>query len=210
MIAGTGLGRQAARARIRRCSGPHGPVEFVTQRPPGTCIPCFNYYAELLVFRNLSMELTKSLNQDLVKHLQQQAPLLAGPETTVREAIRLLQENKTGCLIVCDPSGKAVGIFTERDVFRHVIGQRIEVDSPIREVMSTDLAAVQETDPITQAIRLLYERGLRHLPVLNDGGEPTGVVPVRRMMEYVVEHFPQTVYNLPPDPSQVLDGREGA
>lgn len=156
------------------------------------------------------MELTKSLNQDLVKHLQQQAPLLARPETTVREAIRLLQENKTGCLMVCDPSGKAIGIFTERDVFRLVIGQRIELDSPIREVMSTDLAAVQETDPIRQAIRLLYERGLRHLPVLNDRGEPTGVVSVRRMMEYVVEHFPQTVYNLPPDPSQVLDGREGA
>ena len=156
------------------------------------------------------MELTKSLNEDLVKHLQHQAPLLAGPETTVREAIRLLQENKTGCLIVCDPSGKAIGIFTERDVFRLVIGQRIELDSPIREVMSTDLAAVQETDPIRQAIRLLYERGLRHLPVLNDDGEPIGVVSVRRMMEYVVEHFPQTVYNLPPDPSQVLEGREGA
>ena len=76
--------------------------------------------------------------------------------------------------------------------------------------MSTDLAAVRETDPITQAIRLLYERGLRHLPVLNDDRKPIGVVSVRRMMEYVVEHFPQTVYNLPPDPSQVLDGREGA
>lgn len=156
------------------------------------------------------MELTKSLNQDLVKHLRQQQPLLAGPEMTVREAIRLLQENKTGCLIVCDPSGKAVGIFTERDVFRHVIDQRIEIDSPIREVMSTDLAAVQETDPITRAIELLYERGLRHLPVLNKDGEPIGVVSVRRMMEYVVEHFPQTVYNLPPDPSLVLDSREGA
>lgn len=156
------------------------------------------------------MQLTKSLNQDLIKHLRYQAPLLAGPDTTVREAIRLLQENKTGCLIVCDAGGKAVGIFTEFDVFRHVIDQRIEVDSPIREVMSTDLAAVQETDPITRAIELLYERGLRHLPVLNDGGEPIGVVSVRRMMEYVVEHFPQTVYNLPPDPSLVLDSREGA
>ena len=156
------------------------------------------------------MELTKSLNKDLVKHLQQQVPLLAGPETTVREAIRLLQENKTGCLIVRDPGGKAVGIFTERDIFRHVIGQRIDLDSPIRGVMSTDLAAVRERDPIKQAIKLLYERGLRHLPVLNDDGEPIGVVSVRRMMEYVVEHFPQTVYNLPPDPSLVLDGREGA
>ena len=156
------------------------------------------------------MQLTKSLNQDLVKHLHYQTPLLAGPETTVREAIQLLQEKKTGCLIVCDAKGKAVGIFTERDVFRHVIDQRIELDSPIREVMSMDLATVQETDPITQVIRLLYERGLRHLPVLDDDGKPIGVVSVRRMMEYVVEHFPQTVYNLPPDPSLVLDGREGA
>ncbi len=156
------------------------------------------------------MQLTESLKRDLVKHLRPKTPLLTAPETSVREAIRLLQENNTGCVIVCDAQGKAVGIFTERDVLRRVIGERVDMDSPIKDVMSTDLASVQESDPITRAVRLLHERGLRHLPVLNEDGEPLGIIPVRHVMEYLVEHFPQAVYNLPPDPSPALEAREGA
>ena len=156
------------------------------------------------------MELTKSLKKDLVKHLRPDAPLVTSPETSVRETIRLLQEHNTGCVVVCDSRGQAVGIFTERDVLRRVIGEHVDMDSPIKEVMSRDLASVRETDAIARAIRLLHERGLRHLPVLNDVGEPIGVVPVRRVMEYLVEHFPRAVYNHPLDSSPVVEAREGA
>ena len=99
---------------------------------------------------------------------------------------------------------------TERDVLRRVIGERVDLDSPITDVMTTDLASVRESDKIARAIHLLHERGLRHLPVLDDQGGPIGLITVRRVMEYLVEHFPQTIYNLPPDPSTILEAREGA
>ncbi len=156
------------------------------------------------------MELTHSLERDLVRHLVPKAPLVTPPTTTVRETIRLLQENQAGCVIICDGRDMAIGIFTERDVLRGVIGERVDLDSPITDVMTTDLASVKESDKIAHAILLLHERGLRHLPVLDDQGGPIGLITVRRVMEYLVEHFPQTIYNQPPDPSPILEAREGA
>ncbi len=156
------------------------------------------------------MQLTNSLERDFVRHLAPKAPLVTSPTTTVRETIRLLQENQAGCVIICDSQNKAIGIFTERDVLRRVIGEHVDLDSPITDVMTTDLASVRESDKIAYAIQLLHKRGLRHLPVLDDQGGPIGLITVRRVMEYLVEHFPQTIYNLPPDPSPIIEAREGA
>ncbi len=156
------------------------------------------------------MELTHSLERDLVRHFAPKAPLVTPPITTVRETIRLLQENQAGCVIICDAQSKAIGIFTERDVLRRVIGERVDLKSPIADVMTTDLASIKESDKIARAIQLLHQFGLRHLPVLDDEGKPIGLITVRHVMEYLVEHFPQAIYNLPPDPSPITEAREGA
>ena len=97
------------------------------------------------------MELTHSLESDFVRHLAPKAPLTTSPTATVRETIRLLQENQAGCVIICDGQNKAIGIFTERDVLRRVIGKRVDLDSPITDVMTTDLASVRESDKIARA-----------------------------------------------------------
>jgi hypothetical protein len=54
------------------------------------------------------------------------------------------------------------------------------------------------------------EGGYRHLPVVDEGGRPVGVLSVKRIVHYLVEHFPTTVYNLPPNPGAVPQEREGA
>jgi hypothetical protein len=46
--------------------------------------------------------------------------------------------------------------------------------------------------------------------VVDEDGRPVGVLSVRRIMHYLAEHFPTTVYNLPPDPSAIPQAREGA
>ena len=55
----------------------------------------------------------------------------------------------------------------------------------------------------------MIEGGYRHLPVVHDG-LPQGILSVKRIVHYLVEHFPGTVYNLPPDPGMVHHEREGA
>ena len=55
----------------------------------------------------------------------------------------------------------------------------------------------------------MEEGGYRHLPVVDERG-PVGVLSVKRIVHYLVEHFPTTVYNLPPDPAVVPQQAEGA
>jgi len=76
--------------------------------------------------------------------------------------------------------------------------------------MTRNPVAVHPKEPIGLAVRRLEEGGYRHLPVVNEADELVGVLSVRRIVHYLVEHFPTTVYNLPPDPGVVQQDREGA
>ena len=69
---------------------------------------------------------------------------------------------------------------------------------------------VHPKDPIGAAVRRMEEGGYRHLPVVDDVGRPVGVLSVKRIVHYLVEHFPATIYNLPPDPGVIPQEREGA
>jgi hypothetical protein len=56
----------------------------------------------------------------------------------------------------------------------------------------------------------MAEGGYRHLPMIDGEGRPTGVMAVHGIVHYLVDHFPATVYNLPPDPKATTKEREGA
>ena len=65
-------------------------------------------------------------------------------------------------------------------------------------------------DPIRLAVKKMEQGGYRHLPVLDETGRPVGVLTSTRIVHYLAEHFPATVYNLPPDPLAVPEEPEGA
>jgi hypothetical protein len=48
------------------------------------------------------------------------------------------------------------------------------------------------------------------MPIVDPSGKPTGVVAVHGIVHYLVDHFPETVYNLPPNPKDAQREREGA
>ena len=73
--------------------------------------------------------------------------------------------------------------------------------------MSSPPATIPATATVGEAIRTMAEGGYRHLPMVDDEGRPTGVVAVHGIVHYLVDHFPATVYNLPPNPN---DSHEGA
>jgi CBS domain-containing protein len=82
--------------------------------------------------------------------------------------------------------------------------------TPIGEVMTPQPVVVHDKDPVAVIVRRMEEGGYRHLPVLDERERPVGVVSVRRVIRYLVEHFPSTVYNQPPDPAVVPRQPEGA
>jgi len=93
------------------------------------------------------------------------------PEHTVHEAIRLMCNYKIGALPVLDIEGTLVGIVSERDVLR--LCSRDDCQEAlllrVRDVMTRDLVISVLDDSLDYVMRVMTERRIRHLPVLDEG-----------------------------------------
>ncbi|TMK84215.1 MAG: CBS domain-containing protein [Actinobacteria bacterium] len=99
------------------------------------------------------------------------------PDDTLAEAARKMWKQQTGSLLVMDGED-LVGILTERDVLKAVAtGARLE-DTRISEVMSKDLVTVGPQTSLREAAKIMADRWIRHLPVV-DGGRLVGVISQR-------------------------------
>ena len=155
------------------------------------------------------MELARNIRVDCVRRLSPTPARESDVGSGVADAVALMRQEKVGCLLVCD-SGVLVGIFTERDLLARVLGPNLPMDTPLRDVMTPGPVTIQPDDSIYCALRKMREGGHRHLPVVDADNRPQGILSVKRVVRYVVEHFPATVYNQPPDPGSIPKNREGA
>lgn len=154
------------------------------------------------------MDPAKNLKVESVSRLHPSPPWKVQPSQTVAEAVALMREKGVGCLLVCEQE-QVVGVFTERDLLRRVLAQGKPLTLPIADCMTRDPVTVHPKDSIGTAVRRMQQGGYRHLPVVIDG-KPVGVLSVKRIIHYLVEHFPEAVYNLPPEPDAIQHEREGA
>lgn len=158
------------------------------------------------------MSFQLSLSTESVSAAYPDQPLFVTPASTVGEVIQLLRAQETGSVLVCDSDGgKPLGIFTERDALKCMATASSGVmDQPISAVMSTDLTTVHADTCMGEMIKLMSQGGYRHIPIVDADGKPTGMETVYGLVHYLVDHFPQTIYNLPPNPGSVPSEREGA
>lgn len=100
------------------------------------------------------------------------------PGATVREASRAMADHNIGSVLVVDED-RLVGIFTERDALRRVLGPGLDPDlTLLAEVMTREPDTIRSSDSVCEAIRRMDEFGYRHLPVV-DGERVVGVVSSR-------------------------------
>jgi CBS domain-containing protein len=149
-----------------------------------------------------------SLDREGVGSAYPDQPLAATVTDSVFQVLQLLRAQRTGAMLICDGE-KLVGIFTERDALKFM-ARDADFSTPVGEVMSRDPATVPSTATVGEAIRVMSEGAYRHLPIVDSQGKPAGVVAVHGIVHYLVDHFPETVYNLPPDPKAAPRAREGA
>ena len=88
---------------------------------------------------------------------------------TVKKAAELMDKHDIGCLIVVS-YGNQIGIITERDMLRQVLIQRKDLaKTRVGDVMSTPLITSNPQTDIRDAVRLMNERRIKKLPVIEDG-----------------------------------------
>ena len=156
------------------------------------------------------MELSRNLRVDSVSRLGPTPPHEVGDDQPVADAVRLMRENRVGCLLVTR-DGLLVGVFTERDLLTRILAPGRPLTTPLAECMTPDPMTVSPKDPVRTAAKRMQSGAYRHLPVVDEHNRPVGVLSAKRIVVYLVEHFPGTVYNQPPDPrNNAPDTPEGA
>jgi CBS domain-containing protein len=88
---------------------------------------------------------------------------------TVKKATELMDKHDIGCLIVVS-YGNPIGIVTERDMLRRVLLQKRDLaKTKVGNVMSAPLIAANPQTDIRDAVRLMNERRIKKLPVIEEG-----------------------------------------
>jgi CBS domain-containing protein len=128
-------------------------------------------------------------------------PIVVGPQTPIKEAIKILAEQRISGLPVVDESGKLVGVISETDLLWQETGVEppvyimfldsvIYLENPARhdqelhkalgqtvgEVMSTDAVTVKPDQPLRKAAKLMQEKSIRRLAVTDDAGKVIGIL----------------------------------
>jgi CBS domain-containing protein len=104
-------------------------------------------------------------------------PVVVEADATLEEAARAMAENDIGAEIVID-GDRVAGIVTDRDiVVRAVAEGRIPGETPVREVCTTDIVTVEPDARVDEVIRMMRERDIRRVPVV-EGDEPVGIVTI--------------------------------
>jgi CBS domain-containing protein len=112
------------------------------------------------------------------------------PDDPVSLAITRMLEENVGSVAVCEGE-RLVGIFTERDVLR-LAGEGPDfAQVKVGDVMTRQLVTLAPDDDILDAARLMGERKIRHLPVL-EGENLLGVVGIREVVRALVERLWRT------------------
>lgn len=91
------------------------------------------------------------------------------PDTPVLDAARAIENNNIGAVVVQD-GGHVAGIVTDRDLALRVVGRGLDPKTtPLRDVMTTTVATLSPDDSQGNAIRLMYRRNIRRVPLVDDG-----------------------------------------
>jgi CBS domain-containing protein len=109
------------------------------------------------------------------------------PDATVQDALSLLSAHNVGALLVMDARGKVNGILSERDIVRKVSMRTRSADEiKVREIMTVKVLYVDASQSVEECMALMNEKGIRHLPVY-ENGVLLGLISVRDVLRTVIK-----------------------
>ncbi len=111
---------------------------------------------------------------------------VVSPESTVREALRLMAEREIGAVLVVR-EGELVGLMSERDYARKVILKgKSSHDTAVSEIMTDRVLYVHPDLTVPQGLALMSDKRIRHLPVI-DRGRLVGIVSIGDLVKAIID-----------------------
>lgn len=113
-----------------------------------------------------------------VRKMMTSNPACVTPEDSVRDAARLMKEHDCGLIPVVEDrdSKRLVGVITDRDIAVRLVGEGKGGDAKVSEVMSRDPSCASPDTDISEVERIMSERQVRRVPVVDSAGRLEGIV----------------------------------
>jgi CBS domain-containing protein len=102
-------------------------------------------------------------------------PTAITPDTTVQEAARLMKSEDVGALPIVE-DGRLTGVITDRDLAIRGIAEGRGAETTVRELASKDIVTIDPLQSLEDAARLMAERQVRRLPVVEEDGRLVGIL----------------------------------
>lgn len=103
------------------------------------------------------------------------------PNTTVAEAAQLMAAKREDCVLVTDDDDRIAGIFTAKDLAFRVVGAGIKArDVTISEIMTKNPLCARTDTSATDALDLMVRKGFRHLPVMDENQDISGILDITK------------------------------
>jgi CBS domain-containing protein len=119
--------------------------------------------------------------------------VIAEPGLAVPEAARLMRQYHVGTLVVVEEAAgrrRPLGIVTDRDIAIEVVAAGVDPDGlTVGDIMAAELASVREDVSVFDTIRYMRARGVRRVPVVDNGGWLIGIVTLDDLFELLAEEL---------------------
>ncbi|MBY9068496.1 CBS domain-containing protein [Hyphomonas sp. WL0036] len=107
-------------------------------------------------------------------------------DNTLREAASLLDERRIGAVVTLDGEGEIIGVLSERDIVRQVArGGGGALDMDVGSAMTRAVITIGAEAKVDEAMQLMTDRRIRHLPVVRNG-RLTGVVSIGDLVKWKI------------------------
>ncbi|MFO1519269.1 MAG: CBS domain-containing protein [bacterium] len=109
------------------------------------------------------------------------------------EAARRMREFHVGCLVVVEEEGEKripVGLLTDRDILMEVLAEGVPLEKiSVEDVMASPLATAREQDGIYETIQQMRRKGVRRIPIVDEGQSLVGILTMDDLLELLSEEM---------------------
>jgi CBS domain-containing protein len=99
-------------------------------------------------------------------------------DVPIQEAAAIMGRRRCSSILVRNPDGDFIGIVTDNDLRKKVIGAGCDIRRPVAEIMSSPLIAIPARSPVFEALMSMMQKNVKHLAVTDADGKVTGAVTV--------------------------------
>src|SRR4030095_8115660 len=108
---------------------------------------------------------------------------------TVMQAVRTMDQESIGAVGITQDD-VLVGIFSERDLMRRVVSKKLDPETTqVRDVMTSPVEAISRDFAADDALKLMLEKHIRHLPIVDRDGRLAGMISMRSLLHDKVQEL---------------------